>query len=114
MDQQVRKILIIISTAEREKAMAGLMYARNARENRWFDDVRIVLFGPFEHLIAEDKELHDLGLETFKVVARPVACKAFADQLKVSEALKELGCEIEQVGGIISECIRTGYVPLVF
>ncbi len=111
---QVRKILVIISTAEREKAIAGLMYARNTRENHWFDDVRVVLFGPIEHLIAEDKELYDLGLETFKIVVRPVACKAFADKQKVSAALKEIGCEIDQVSGIISECIRTGYVPLVF
>jgi hypothetical protein len=112
--EQVRKILIILSTAEREKAMAGLMYAKNTHENHWFDEVRVVLFGPFERLLAEDKEIRDLGIEVFKVMAHPMACKAFADDTVVSSALKSLGCEIDQVGGIISECIRNGYVPLVF
>jgi len=112
--EQVRKILIILSTAEREKAMAGLMYAKNTHENHWFDDVRVVLFGPVERLLAEDKEIRELGTEVFKVMAHPTACKAFADDAVVSDALKSLGCEIDQVGGIISECIRNGYVPLVF
>lgn len=112
--EQVRKILIILSTAEREKAMAGLMYAKNTHENHWFDEVRVVLFGPIERLLAEDKEIRDLGAEVFKITAHPTACKAFADDAVVSNALKSLGCEIDQVGGIISECIRNGYVPLVF
>jgi hypothetical protein len=112
--EPVRRILIILSTAEREKAMAGLMFAKNTHDNHWFDDVRVVLFGPIERLLAEDKEIRDLGAEVFKVTAKPVACKAFADDAKVSAAIKNLGCEIDQVGGIISECIRNVYVPLVF
>jgi hypothetical protein len=43
-----------------------------------------------------------------------MACNSFAEEAAVSDALKNLGCEIDQVGGIISECIRNGYVPLVF
>lgn len=94
--------------------MAGLMYAKNTRDNHWFDDVRVVLFGPIERLLAEDKEIRDMGAEVFKIVAHPVACKAFADDPEVGAAIRNLGCEIDQVGAIISECIRNGYVPLVF
>ena len=112
--EPVRKILIILSTAEREKAMAGLMYAKNTHDNHWFDDVRVILFGPFERLLVEDKEIRDLGAEIFKIIAHPVACNTFADDPVVSDAIKSLGCEIDQVGGIISESIRNGYVPLVF
>ena len=112
--EPVRKILIILSTAEREKAMAGLMFAKNTHENHVFDEVRVVLFGPFERLLVEDKEIRDLGAEIFKIIAHPVACTTFADDPVVSDAIKSLGCEIDQVGGIISECIRNGYVPLVF
>jgi len=112
--EPVRKILIILSTAEREKAVAGLMYAKNTHDNHWFDDVRVVLFGPFERLLAEDEEIRALGAEIFKIIAHPVACDSFAEETVVSDAIKSLGCEINQVGGIISECIRNGYVPLVF
>ncbi len=112
--EPTRRILVILSTAERDKAMAGLMYAKNTHDNHWFDDVRVVLFGPIERLLAEDKEMRDLGAEVFKVTAKPVACKAFADDPTVGAVMKKLGCEVEQVGGIISECIRNGYIPLVF
>ncbi|MGB9666325.1 MAG: hypothetical protein ACPL2N_03340 [Candidatus Cryosericum sp.] len=112
--EQVRKVLIILSTAEREKAIAGLMYAQTTHDNHWFDDVRIVLFGPFERLLAEDEEVRKLGAELFKVTARPMACDAFAEDVVVSDAIKSLGCELDQASGIISEYIRNGYVPLVF
>ena len=112
--EPVRKILIILSTAEREKAMAGLMFAKNTHENHVFDDVRVVLFGPIERLLSEDKEIRDLSAEVFKVTAHPVACSTFAGDPVVSNAIKSLGCEIDQVSGIISEYIRNGYVPLVF
>jgi hypothetical protein len=112
--EQVRRILVILSTAEREKAMAGLMFAKNTHDNHWFDDVRVVLFGPIERLLAEDKEIRDLGAEVFKVTSKVVACKTFAGEPNVSAAMKNLGCEVDQVSGIIAECIRNGYVPLVF
>lgn len=110
----VRKVLIILSTAERGKAIAGLMYAKTTHDNHWFDDVRVVLFGPFEGLLAEDDEVRALGAEVFKIVARPVACDLFAEDPAVSNAMKTLGCELNQASGIISEYIRNGYVPLVF
>ncbi|MCE5192438.1 MAG: hypothetical protein ABFD13_07215 [Candidatus Cryosericum sp.] len=112
--EPVRKVLIILSTAEREKAIAGLMYAQNAQDNHWFDDVRVVLFGPFEGLLAKDKEIQTLGAEVFKVTAHPMACNSFAEDAFVSDALKAVGCELNQASGIISEYIRNGYVPLVF
>jgi len=112
--EPVRKILIILSTAEREKAIAGLMYAQNTHDNHWFDDVRVVLFGPFEGLLAEDEEIRTLGAELFKVTAHPMACDSFAQDVVVSDAIKALGCELDQASGIISEYIRNGYVPLVF
>ena len=51
------KILVIISTAEKEKALTGIMYAVNAQKNGWVDEVRVVFFGPFENLVCEDEEV---------------------------------------------------------
>jgi len=61
--EPVRKVLIILSTAEREKAIAGLMYAQNAQDNHWFDDVRVVLFGPSKDFLPRTKRYRRLVLK---------------------------------------------------
>ena len=43
------KALIILATGEKEKALAGVLYARNAQKNNWLEDVKIIFFGPFEN-----------------------------------------------------------------
>jgi hypothetical protein len=108
------KVLVILSSAEKEKAIAGLMYAKSAHENRWVDDIRVVLFGPIERILANDEELKELSSTVFKITAHPVACTTFADEPATADALKALGCEVDQVGGIISEYLRNGFIPLVF
>jgi len=45
------KVLIIIATKDREKALTGLMYAENAIKNDWLKDVKVVFFGPSESLM---------------------------------------------------------------
>jgi len=48
------KLLAIIATGEREKALVGLIYAQKALAQSWMDDVMVILFGPSEKLLAED------------------------------------------------------------
>jgi len=48
------KVLVIISTAEKEKALTGLMYAVNAQKNRWVAHLKVIFFGPFENLLTSD------------------------------------------------------------
>ena len=50
-----KKVIVIISTAEREKALVGVMYATNVLKNKWLEDVKVFFFGPFEKLVAEDQ-----------------------------------------------------------
>jgi hypothetical protein len=47
-------MMVIISTAEKDKALTGILYAKNAQKNNWVDDVRVIFFGPFENLVCED------------------------------------------------------------
>ena len=51
------KILVIVSTAEKHKALTGIMYAVNAQKNKWVNDIKVIFFGPFENLICEDEEV---------------------------------------------------------
>lgn len=107
------KTLVIIATADREKAIAGLMYARNVLKNKWLDDVKVVFFGPSEKLAAFDdkikwfiKEITEKG-DCF-------ACKAISDEAGVSGKLQEVGVEVEYVGTIVSNAVKEGYLPMVW
>ena len=70
------KIMVIISTAEKEKALTGIMYAVNSQKNKWVDDVKVVFFGPFENLICEDDDII--------TAASQLRCRACSTVLKTS------------------------------
>ena len=109
----VSKLLVIIATGDREKAIAGLMYTRNVLKNKWLDHVKVVFFGPSEKLAAHDdkvawfiKEITDKS-DCF-------ACQAISDKEGVSQKLEEAGVKVEYVGTIVSNAIKDGYLPMVW
>ncbi len=106
-------MLVIIASGEKEKALAGLMYARNAQKNKWLDDVKVVYFGPSERLIVQDE---DVMAEAMEIAAQSqtFACKALSDRDEVSGSIEELGVKVEYVGKIVSDLIKEGYVPMVW
>ena len=107
------KVVVILSTGEKEKAFTGMMYALNAQKNKWLDEVKVIFFGPFEDLLCRDPEVADFASQLLDYET-PVACKRLSDTAGISDRLKELGYQVEYVGTIISEFIKKGYVPMVF
>jgi hypothetical protein len=104
------KLLIIIATGDREKALTGLMYAKNAQNHGWLEDVKVVFFGPSEHLLVEDDEVSAIA----STLIEPIACKAIADQEGLSAQIAELGVKVVYVGALISDLLRQGYTPMVW
>ena len=109
----VSKILVIISTAEKEKALTGIMYAVNAQKNQWIEDVKVIFFGPFENLVCEDEEVAAAASQLLDFET-PIACKFLSDRDGISKKLDEIGFDVQYVGSIISNNIINGYIPLVF
>jgi len=107
------KLLTIVTTGNKEKALAGLMFARNAIKYRWLDDVKVVFFGPSEELVVYDERLAHM---TEEIVAMTdcFACKYISDEQGVSEDLAEVGIRVEYVGAVIADLIKEGYVPMVW
>ena len=109
------KVIVIIGTAEPEKAQAGAMYALNAVKHGWMADVKLLLFGPAERLVLEDPDLQDLVRQYMaEETASPIACKFLADRDGQTDPLEELGLDVQYVGPIISDAIKAGYVPMVW
>ena len=107
------KVLIILSTGEKEKALSGILYARNSQKNKWLDDVKVVFFGPFESLVCDDEEVAEEAAQLLDYQT-PVACKYLSDHSGKSDKLKEIGFEVEYVGSMVSNFIKDGYTPMVW
>ena len=107
------KLLVVIATRDREKALAGLMYAGNAAKRGWIDDVKVVFFGPSERLVVEDEQVA-AQVRELAVAGGSFACKAISDREAISEELERLGLKVEYVGSIISSLIKEGYTPMVW
>ena len=106
-------VLIILSTAEKEKALTGLLFALNAQKNDWLADVKVFFFGPFENLVCQDDDVMDAALQ-LKEYQTPIACKFLSDRDNVSDKLDGLGFDVQYVGSMISDHIKQGYIPMVF
>lgn len=107
------KLLIVLSTGEREKALTGLMYAKNAIEQNWIEDIEVIFFGPIEKLILEDEEIMGYA-EAIADQTECVACKYLSDRDDISEDIEDLGMDVDYVGSIISDYIKEGYTPMVW
>jgi len=107
------KLLVIIATGEKEKALTGLMYARNALKLGWMEDVKIVFFGPSERLIVQDEQVLN-EVKNIAVMGELFACKTISDRKGISGEVERLGVKVEHVGSIISNFIKDGYLPMVW
>lgn len=107
------KVMVIISTSEKDKALAGILYAKNAQKNKWVDEVRVIFFGPFENLVCKDEDVVQAASELLDYQT-PIACKFLSDRSGVSDKLVALGFNVEYVGALISDSIKAGYIPMVF
>ena len=79
----------------------------------WFDDVKVVYFGPSERLVVEDPIISDQAQEIAEA-GGSFACKYISDRDGVSEKIGKLGVQVEYVGSIISDLIKDGYTPMVW
>ncbi len=107
------KVMVIVSTAEKDKALTGIMYAVNAQKNKWIDDLKVIFFGPFENLMCEDEEVAQAASRLLEYET-PIACKFLSDRDGISENLEKMGVNVAYVGSLISGYIEEGYIPMVF
>ena len=109
------KLLVIWSSADREVALHNVfMYTHNAKRHGWWDEVRLLVWGPSDRLLAEDAELQE-GLRAMIADGVEVmACKACADRLGVGEALEQLGVNVFYAGTALTEMLKGGWKTLTY
>ncbi len=106
------KVLIIIATGEKEKALAGLMYPNNALKYSWLEDLKVILLGPSEKLIVQEEQVWT-EVKRLNEMIGTIACKAISGEYKTSSELEKRCVRVEYVGKIMSDLIKDGYSPMI-
>jgi len=108
------KVLVIISSSDKEKALTGMMYATNAHRNLWFEDVKLIFFGPAQKVVLSDKNVQKYLAEYIELDGEPVTCRFIAERDKITDKSKKLGIKVDYVGENISNLIKSGYTPMIW
>jgi hypothetical protein len=107
------KLLVIIATGDREKALTGLMYVKNTIKYGWIENIKVIFFGPSENLLVSDSDVTNSAAE-LAGLGQPIACKFLSDRDDISERLEGMGITVDYVGSMIADLIKDGYVPMVW
>lgn len=90
------------------------MYTHAAARNDWFDEVRLIVWGPSARLLAGDKDLRAKVKAMMDDGVNVQACVACADSYGVKETLRELGIEVKAMGKPLTAMLQSDYEVLTF
>ncbi len=109
------RLVVIWSSADREVALHSMfMYTHNSKKKGWWEEVRLIVWGPSARLLVEDPELQEKINEMKGDGVELLACRACSDRLGVSEQLEALGIEVLYVGESLTEMLKEGWVCLTY
>ena len=115
MTQENGKLAILWSSGDREVALTLVYsYARNSKIRGWWDEVRLIVWGPSEKILAYDAELQDGLYGLAREGVELVACKGCSDNYGTSEKLSELDIDVIYMGAPLTEMLKEGWKVLTF
>jgi hypothetical protein len=108
-------IVVLWSSGDKEVALnMVLMYTYNAKKRGWWDDVRLIVWGPSSKVLSEDQELQEKIREMQEAGVLVEACKACADRYGVSEDLEQLGIHVYYIGKQLTAYIKEARSIITF
>jgi hypothetical protein len=109
------RLAVIWSSGDPEVAhKVCFMYTQNAKRQKWFDEVTLIVWGPSARLLAGDKELQAKIKSMLSDGVRVQACQACSDSYGVSDRLRELGVDVKYMGKPLTDMLKEGWKVLTF
>jgi hypothetical protein len=109
------KVFVVVSSGDKEVVLEpGFLYPLNAAKKKWMDEVKVIIFGPAEKLVAHDVKLQEKVRKLLAAGVEVTACKWCADRWKISDKLEEIGIKVEYVGSVMSQLLKDGWASLTF
>ncbi len=90
------------------------MYTHNAKRSKWFDEVRLIVWGPSQRILVGDKDLQDRVKAMMRDGVKVQACSSCANSYGVAPALRKLGIEVKGMGKPLSDLLKSDYKVLTF
>ncbi|QGY40645.1 DsrE family protein [Pseudodesulfovibrio cashew] len=108
-------LFIIWSSADPEVAHnLAFMYAHNSLARGWWDNVRLVIWGPSAKLASHNAEIQEKLTAMMHDGVEIWACRACADNYGVTPDLEALGISVIYVGEPVTAMIKSGWEKLTF
>ena len=82
------------------------MYGINAKTRDWWDEVTIIIWGATVKLASENKMIQNLIEEATLEGVHVTVCKGCADQLGVTQILKNLDLEVIYQGAPLTQILK--------
>jgi len=110
-----RRLAVVWTSADPEVARnVCFMYTHAAKKNKWFDEVRLIVWGPSAKLLSEDADLQARVKAMGEDGVILQACVQCADNYGVSDALRGLGIEVKGMGKPLTDLLQSGCKVLTF
>ena len=108
-------LVVVWSSRDRDVALNMVfMYTLNAKLRGWWDDVRLIVWGPSSKLLIEDKDLQEEVKKMKDAGVILEACKACSDRYGVSEELERLSIDVKYMGIPLTEYMKDGRNIITF
>jgi hypothetical protein len=115
MKEYEKSLIVVWSSGDRDVALkAAFMYTYNAKAKGWWDDVRLIVWGPSAKLLKEDGELQEYIRKMKDAGMVLEACKACSDMYGVSGDLEALGIDVKYMGVPLTSYIKGGGNVITF
>lgn len=82
------------------------MYTTNSLIHDWWEKVTIIIWGAPAKLVSEDVNMQKKVKDALDAGVHITACKACADELGVTETLKNLNIEVNYLGVPLTEILK--------
>ncbi len=104
------KLLVLWTSGDKEVATHMLlMYTHASGRMKWWDDIRLVIWGPSSKLLAVDAELQEYVKKLQDAGVQIQACVVCANKYDVADDLKKLGIDVKPMGKPLTKMIKNGW-----
>jgi hypothetical protein len=109
------KVNVLWSSGDKDVAKKLVfMYTLNSKIHGWWDEVRLIVWGPSANLLANDEELSFDVKKMIEKGIEVVACKACSDSYNVSDKLANLGIEVKYMGKDLTSILKENEKLITF
>jgi hypothetical protein len=107
---QTNRLVVLWTSADRDLAThMGFMYTNASKRNQWWDEVRLVVWGPSSRLLAEDEGLQDYIKKMQSAGVEVQACIVCANMYGVADKLRALDIEVKGMGKPLTDMLQSGW-----